>query len=370
MNKKKFLLIIFISLCNYINIFATAKEYFINPKDYQSQSISSNTRNTDAVDIVTNYVVITNEVIVSTNYTFEDRTNELKSYRIKTITNTAEEIRKLQVLDYLKNQEKINEQKRVANQKKIITKIETKEKFPQQNHEFIPIDAIVLDAGHGGHDSGGVRNGISEKRLVLTLIKKIHTIFRKKNKGIKIYVTRKNDKFFSLEDRVSKTTKWASKRNILFISIHANIAYNSKVEGIEIYTLSANASDPEALATERIENAGFTKEDIEKTESFYSILADLIRDSTRKQSEWLAKYVYENILQKTKGYGRGLKRANFFVLKYNTVPSILVEVGFMTHPIESQKLKNEEYQNKIAAGIFIGVTKYIKDYNKTEGFIK
>ncbi|MGL4563351.1 MAG: N-acetylmuramoyl-L-alanine amidase family protein [Brevinema sp.] len=294
-----------------------------------------------------------------------------------TYTNnpTNLDVRQQDAQNFVNLQDQINEQKQIQQLSNTdIHSTKTQEiatVLPQQNnHEFIPIDAVVLDAGHGGKDPGGISNGIEEKRLVFTILKKAHSLFRKTNKSIKVYVTRKNDQFISLEDRVSKTARWSTKKNVLFVSIHGNIAYNGRVEGLEIYTLSDKASDPEALATERIENAGFSSEDIEQTDSLYSILADLIRDSTRKQSEWLAKYVYEDMLASSQGYGRGLKRANFFVLKYNTVPSILIEVGYMSNPTEATKLKTEDYQNKLAIGIFKGVSRYINEYNRTEGFTK
>ena len=291
---------------------------------------------------------------------------------ITTNTNVSpEEDRQQKALDFIANQEKINEEKRLKNQQlKKEEAIDDLLMIPEQDHEFVPIDAIVLDAGHGGKHPGGISNGIEEKRLNLTLVKKIHAIFRKKNKDIKIYVTRKNDKYVSLEDRVSKTARWSARKNVLFVSIHGNIAFNSKVSGFEIYTLSDKASDPDALATERIENAGFSSSDIEKTESVYSILADLIRDGTRKQSEWLARFVYDDTLRASKTYGRGLKRANFFVLKYNTVPSILVEVGYMSNAAEAKNLLDEEYQNKLTIGIYQGISRYIQEYNETEGFTK
>ena len=322
-----------------------AKESFIDPKKY-----------------------------VKTNISSQD-TSQKPPVQTILISDNAEDLeaqRKQQALDFVQSTEQRNEEKRQsrADAEKVEIVVDTVDEFISPTHTFVPIDAIVLDAGHGGKDPGGIGHKIEEKRLVLTLVKKLHTLFRKKNKKIKIYVTRKNDSFVSLEDRVSKTARWSVRKNVLFISIHANIAYNPKISGFEIYTLSDRASDTEALATERIENAGFTPEDIENTENVYSILADLIRDSTRTQSEWLARYVYDDTLKYSKVYGRGLKQANFFVLKYNTVPSILVEIGYMSNSLEAKELQNEEHQNNLAIGIFSGVSRYIQEYNKTEGFTK
>ncbi len=278
---------------------------------------------------------------------------------------------KEEVVEFIQNTEERNEQIR-ATRTNDLAELLADDDFtiPTTARKFEPIDAIVLDAGHGGKDPGGVSNGVEEKRLNLTLVKKLHTLFRKQNRNIKIYVTRNNDSFVSLEDRVSKTARWSSKKNILFISIHANIAYNPSVSGFEIYTLSDQASDTEALATERIENAGFTQQDIQQTESLYSLLADLIRDGTRKESEWLAEYIYNDTIQTANAYGRGLKRANFFVLKYNTVPSVLIEVGYMSNKAEAEKLKTEDYLNKLTVGMYKGISRYINEYNESEGFSK
>ena len=341
MNKKHILFfLVTILLLPHQTYTNDVKESFIDPKKY----VKTNTLNQDT----------TQKPPVS------DKSDNLEADR------------KQQALEFVQLKEQRNEEKRQnrADAEKLEKIIEDVDDFISPTHTFVPIDAIVLDAGHGGKHPGGGGHGIEEKRLVLTMVKKVHTLFRKKNKKIKIYVTRKNDSYVSLEDRVSKTARWSVRKNILFISVHANIAYNPKVSGFEIYTLSDRASDTDALATERIENAGFTPEDITNTDSVYSILADLIRDSTRTQSEWLAKYVYDDTLKYSKVYGRGLKQANFFVLKYNTVPSILVEIGYMSNSLEAKELQNEDHQNKLAIGIFSGVSRYIQEYNRTEGFTK
>ncbi len=292
----------------------------------------------------------------------------------KTYTNQASTVStedQTKIVEFIQGTEDRNEQKRedrATQQLEVI--VGDGFSLPQMSREFEPIDAIVLDAGHGGKDPGGVSNGIEEKRLNLTLVKKLHTLFRKQNKNIKVYVTRNNDNFVSLEDRVSKTTRWASHKNILFISIHANISYNPKVSGFEIYTLSDKASDTEALATERLENAGFSAKDVQQTDSVYSLLADLVRDGTRKESEWLAEYIYTDTLKTANSYGRGLKRANFFVLKYNTVPSVLIEVGYMSNKAEADILKTDDYQNKLVVGMYKGISRYINEYNNSEGSLK
>lgn len=281
-----------------------------------------------------------------------------------------------EIIEYIEKTEERHAEKRSENSLDNVIQKESADQetnlfdLPEQVHKFEKINAIVLDAGHGGKDPGGVANGIEEKRLVLTMVKKLHTLFRKNNRKLKIYVTRKNDSFVSLEDRVSKTARWSSRQNVIFVSIHGNISLKPSISGFEIYTLSDRASDSEALATERLENAGFTPDDIEQTDSTYSLLADLIRDGTRKESEWLAEYVYDDTLKTSHAYGRGLKRANFFVLKYNTVPSILVEIGYMSNKSEAKKLEDEEYQNKLAVGIYKGISRYINDYNESEGFTK
>ncbi|MGL5721749.1 MAG: N-acetylmuramoyl-L-alanine amidase family protein [Brevinema sp.] len=247
-------------------------------------------------------------------------------------------------------------------------------RITQGPQPFIPINGIVLDAGHGGKDPGAIGNGIREKWLVMSVVKQLHSKFRLNKKNLNIYVTRKNDTFLSLEERVSKTARWSAPKtnNILFVSIHGNSSPNRRAEGFEIYTLSERASDPEALEVERLENAGFSKEDIDQTQNIYSLLADLIRDGTRKQSEWLAGYVYNATIpqiQPRGGVGRGAyRKANFFVLKYNTVPSILIEIGYISNPAEANRLKEPEYHDMLAEGMYKGIARFIDEYNTTQGF--
>ena len=236
------------------------------------------------------------------------------------------------------------------------------------NDGFVPINAIIIDAGHGGNDPGALGfTGGKEKDVVLSLSKQVFQYF-KNDKQFNIFLTRKNDVFVTLEDRVKFSSKVAKDYHPVFISIHANASPMKNVSGIEVFYLSDTVSEGEVKQVELLENAGFSQSDIEKTEVLYSIIADLIRDGIKLESEQMANFVYKTLVNTSKAMGRGVKAGNFYVLKYNPVPAILVEVGFMSHKAEEKKLMSKDYQDTIAKGIYFGVKKYITEYNKTKGF--
>jgi N-acetylmuramoyl-L-alanine amidase len=237
--------------------------------------------------------------------------------------------------------------------------------------KFIPIDSIVIDPGHGGKDPGGLGvNGAKEKEIVLSVSKMLYDLLKKDGK-VKVYLTRKNDRYITLKERTDRTTALLKKGlNPIFISVHGNISLDRDIDGIEIYSLSEAASDNEALAVESIENAGFSKNDIEKTEALFSIINDLLKDGIRRQSEKLSKDLGQSLVKSTGAPLRGNKKANFYVLKYNSLPAALVEVGFLSHSQESRKLLQKEYQKKIASGLYQGIQSFLQEYDKSRGFTK
>ncbi|OHD54253.1 MAG: hypothetical protein A2Y33_16410 [Spirochaetes bacterium GWF1_51_8] len=278
-------------------------------------------------------------------------------------------IEKIVVIDESK---KTNQKPADPGQTKITnTKPETGDKNPPACYNddgFIPFNAVIIDAGHGGNDPGALgASGSKEKDVVLSLTKKVYQYF-KNDKQFNIFLTRKNDTFVTLEDRVKFSSKVAKDYHPVFISIHANASPNKSVSGIEVFYLSDAVSDHEVKEVELLENAKFSQADIEKTEVLFSIIADLIRDGIKLESEQMANFVYKTLVNTAKAPGRGVKAGNFYVLKYNPVPAILIEVGFMSHKDEGKKLMNKDYQDKLAQGIYYGVKKYINEYNKTKGF--
>lgn len=245
-----------------------------------------------------------------------------------------------------------------------------------QKEGFMPVNAIILDPGHGGKDPGGLGvNGVKEKEIVLSIMKQLGLMIVQAAKsghtGIRVFVTRNTDRFVSLKERTDLATELIRKNyNPIFVSIHGNISLNRKTEGIEVYSLSDKASDEEALSVETMENAGFSKSDVEKTEALSLIINDLLKDGIRSQSLNLAQHVGKGMRTATMAQVRGVKRANFFVLKYNSMPSILIEVGFLSNGREAKLLLNRDYQKKVATGIFQGINGFLNEYNKSRGFTK
>ncbi len=243
--------------------------------------------------------------------------------------------------------------------------------IPEQEKGFIPIDTVIIDPGHGGKDPGGIGiDGIKEKEIVLSVAKIISGYLRKES-SLQVEFTRNADVFVTLKDRTETTKEIIKKgKKPVFISIHGNISLNKNVRGVEVYSLSDRATDSEALSVETVENAGFSKNDVEKTEGLYFIIADLLKDAVRRLSERLSGEIGYHLNQGTGQNVKSDKKANFYVLRYNSVPSILVEIGYLSNSAEGKNLINREYQKKIAHGIEKGILSFIEKYNNTRGFKK
>lgn len=228
---------------------------------------------------------------------------------------------------------------------------------------------IVIDAGHGGHDSGAIGAGRYEKDLVLQIAKKTAKKF--KNMGYNVYLTRNSDRFIKLSGR----TKIADRKDAkIFISIHANaIAQKSrfdKVEGIETYFLQ-KTRDAKSQRIAAKENAAV----LQGTDrlSKQVIIDSVLNGPKIIESNKLAIDVQNNIIHSVKqAYSDvkngGVKPAPFYVLVGASRPSILIEVGYITNSKERARLFTSNYQEHIAKGIVAGATRYIDNRQKEMGF--
>ncbi|NIP39752.1 MAG: N-acetylmuramoyl-L-alanine amidase [Candidatus Dadabacteria bacterium] len=225
----------------------------------------------------------------------------------------------------------------------------------------LKIRRVVIDPGHGGHDPGAIGpSGLKEKDVNLKIAKALKAKLQKDGKkyGIEhVSLTRDKDRFIRLEDR---TTIAQKKDADLFISIHCNAAKSKNAYGIETYILSLT-KDKRALEVAARENA-LSTQDISDMEN---IIKKIVNNAKIDESKELASHVQNSIVTKvnkkySKVKNKGVKKAPFMVLIGADVPSILVESSFITNPREEKRLKNKNYIDKIADGIFAGVVEYSK----------
>lgn len=228
---------------------------------------------------------------------------------------------------------------------------------------------VVIDAGHGGHDSGATSGGRMEKDIVLQISKKLKKELNRK--GYRVYLTRSSDRFLTLGQR---TRIADAKDAVAFLSIHANAIANKnrfhKVEGIETYFLQ-KSRDAKSQRIATIENAAVLKGT--DTLSKNVIIDAVLNGPKIVQSHKLAIDVQRNMVKKLRGDFNGVKDggvrpAPFYVLVGASRPSVLIEVGYITNPKERQRLFNAKYQENIAKGIVEGIGQYLDNRKKEMGF--
>ncbi len=222
---------------------------------------------------------------------------------------------------------------------------------------------IVIDPGHGGKDNGapGYYRKVKEKDIVLDIAKKLKAAICR-DFECDVVLTRSDDRFLKLDER----SQIANKNNAdLFISIHANASPNKDAYGTETYILS-HASDKEAARVAAREN----NTSVAQVSDLQLILSSLMQNAKINESSQLAGYVQGSIYKKIKKeYKRvkdkGIKQAPFYVLLGAEMPAILVEVGFISNPMECKRLINPDYQDTLCQSILNGIKKYLKETHPT-----
>ena len=219
---------------------------------------------------------------------------------------------------------------------------------------------IVLDPGHGGRDPGAIsRSGKYEKDLVLKMAKETKEFLEKA--GYKVVLTRSKDVFISLRGRIKKAHE---ANGDLFISIHADSAKNSSAKGLSIYTISEKASDKEAEALAERENKadilyGMDLGDYQQEVS--DILIDLAKTDTMNKSSQYADNVVKEMKKKIQLLPNAHRFAGFVVLKSPNIPSVLLEMGYLSNRGEEKLMWQKSYRNKLSKALVDAVDKYFKD---------
>jgi N-acetylmuramoyl-L-alanine amidase len=233
---------------------------------------------------------------------------------------------------------------------------------PQDN----TIKTIVLDPGHGGRDPGAVGRSIGAREKDINLsVSLMLKEYLEQELGLNVLLTRSDDRFVSLQER----TRFANDNKAdLFISIHTNASRDRSSRGIEMYYLST-AKTTEARAVEALENSVVEKyeggtEALRKYDDLALILSDIMQAENLEQSSNLAMKLQMNICAGTKSSDRGIKQANFYVLRGAFMPAVLVEMGFISNPVEETFLVNRQYQDRLARTIFEGIKSFKFRYDR------
>ena len=219
----------------------------------------------------------------------------------------------------------------------------------------LKIGKIVIDAGHGGHDTGTIGpDGLLEKDLVLDVARRLGRLLEARL-GAEVVYTRRDDTFVPLETRTAIANR---EQADLFISIHANSSRDSDARGVETYYLNFTSS-PEALEVAARENAVSEKSIHELQDLVKKIaLKDKI-DESREFASDVQDSLYGGLSLNSAGIrNRGVKKAPFIVLIGANMPSILAEISFVSNPTDERKLETSEQRQRIAESLYRGVAKY------------
>jgi N-acetylmuramoyl-L-alanine amidase len=219
----------------------------------------------------------------------------------------------------------------------------------------IPI--VVIDPGHGGIDPGAIApDGAYEKNIVLATALDLARLLRATHR-FRVFLTRSRDKFLPLEERVARARAWHAD---LFVAIHADTLPNPAMRGLSVFTLSAHPSDREAAAVAASEN----REVVEgvnlsrQSRDVGDVLLDLARRQTDNLSIAFARDVVTALEDKVVLLESPQRSANFVVLTAPDIPSVLVELGCLSNPVEERLLQQQAYQERLARGLAQAIEMY------------
>ncbi|BAT71619.1 N-acetylmuramoyl-L-alanine amidase [Thermosulfidibacter takaii ABI70S6] len=279
------------------------------------------------------------------------------NFRVFTLRKYKERPYRL-VVDVLKNQkeiEKLKKEREIAAYK------------ARKKHKYV----VVIDPGHGGSDPGAIGLfGIREKDIVLDISKRV-VRYCNADPEITAFLTRTEDYYIPLEKRVEIAHDYGAD---LFISVHSNKAPNRNIHGLMAFTLS-NRGVRTGLAKllEDIENAEDVVSDIKLSKRNYKLNKTVLKvalDYSITEGERAAKLITEYVSYMAKMNNKGLRKASLKVLKNPGIPSLLLEIGFLSNYMDVAKLRSPSYRDRIAYGIYRGIKAFFnwKDRIKRERY--
>ncbi|WP_187759764.1 N-acetylmuramoyl-L-alanine amidase [Thiospirochaeta perfilievii] len=241
-----------------------------------------------------------------------------------------------------------------------ILKVDLKHEEIVNDENLYNIPVIIIDPGHGGRDSGAIGDhdnfNIKEKDVVLSISNIVVDKLRKNLLQKKILMTRNDDTFLTLEERVelANDIDIGKKEAVIYISIHANASLNKKAQGFEVWYL------PKGYRRNVLDS------NINNNEKLTTIVNALKEDEYSLEGQELAKSILDGLDANLNDVSdnRGLKEEIWFVVRNARMASVLIEVGFVTNEVEGKRLSDPAYLQKVADGIYNGIVDFISSYEK------
>ena len=240
--------------------------------------------------------------------------------------------------------------------------------FKENNSTMFKVGAILIDAGHGGKDPGALKtykvNGkditIKEKDINLKVAKLLGERLKTAYPDKQIILTRDKDVFLTLQERteIANNVKVKEDEAVLFISVHVNSSLNKTSSGYEVWYLSP----------------GYRRTVLDKSStddnSLFPILNSMLEEEYTTESIMIAKFIMDGLQSQIgdQSKARGIKAEEWFVVKNSNMPSVLIELGFVSNEKEALLLNNDTYLKKAALGIYNGIAAFITHFERSKGF--
>ena len=227
-----------------------------------------------------------------------------------------------------------------------------------------PVKIVVLDPGHGGEDPGAIWWGLKEKDLVLDLCQRVERHFRDQD-NVRCLLTRRGDYYVSLRRRLERLKAW---KGDIFISVHVNATpsrskADMRVRGLEVFLYSLSGPTDEAahvLASRENASDFFGGEHISQLDEIDRLMEHWTRSGAFTESETVAIQLMSELtrMEPFRTYNRGVKKANFYVLRTGQVPSVLLELGFLSNREDASLLKTAWFRDSMALHVYNGINRY------------
>ncbi len=233
-----------------------------------------------------------------------------------------------------------------------------------------PIKCIVIDPGHGGHDTGTISpTGMREKDLVLDVARRLRAYIKRNYPEIEVVLTRDSDRFVALEERTAIANSRAAD---LFISVHANASAKRAASGVETFFVSPDRAGEAPQATNQPTGKEAKPAAQTSTDKAQPMYASVTVGNRVAASRELARYIQSGLVRgigahsPDAGSNRGVKHAPFAVLRGSAMPSVLAEVSFLSNPRDEALLQTGQFRERIAASLFAGLNAYLKKNRPVE----